>query len=276
MSYSEEYKLAYGKYLAAMNNFFATMRSMIASLLKSDKISEEEKNVMLLCLLCLFDGAFLSVLNSTYMQNVTGAMTVGLLFFSGLGAITGFMALNNNMTDRIALAGKIYVISTILALITVLTAPILAMILSNNLKYLSAVIIISIAFFTSGHKKLVNLGVRDLRPLLFITIFISIVEILIENNLTIPSIQINSNIIWLSIIATTAGFIENISIAIVSSKLGTCLNVSRFRYFASAGLFTIALALIGVPIPPSIPFVMLLAGIVMSWKVTDMKCPETS
>lgn len=276
MSYSEEYKLAYGKYSAAMNNFFATMRSMIASLLKSNKISEEEKNVMMLCLLCLFDGAFLSVLNSIYMQNVTGAITVGLLFFSGPGAITGFMALNNNMTDRIALAGKIYVISTILALITVLTAPILAMILSNNLKYLSAVIIISIAFFTSGHKKLVNLGVRDLRPLLFITIFISLVEILIENNLTIPSIQINSNFIWLSIIATTAGFIENIAVAIVSSKLGTCLNVPRFRYFASAGLFTIALALIGVPVLPSIPFVMLLAGIVMSWNVTNMKCPETS
>lgn len=269
MSYSEEYKLAYGKYLAAMNNFFATMRSMIASLLKSDKISEDEKNVTILCLLCLFDGAFFSVLSSTYMQNVTGAITVGLLFFSGPGAITGFMALNINMKDRIALAGKIYVISTILALITVLAAPMLAMILSNNMKYFSAVIIISIAFFTSGHKKLVNLGVRDLRALLLITIFIFIVERFMENNLTIPSIQINSNLMFLSIIATTAGFIENITAAIVSSKLRTCLNVPRFRYFASVGLFTIALALIGVPVPPSIPFVILLAGIVMSWNVID-------
>ena len=234
-------------------------------MLKSVKMSEEEKNVMMLCLLCLVDGAFLSVLSSAYMQNVTGAITVGLLFFSGPGAITGFMALNNNMTDRIALAGKIYVISTILALITVLAAPILAMILSNNLKYLSAIIIISIAFFTSKNKKLEKLGVKDLRALLLITIFIFTVEKFMENNLTIPLIQINSNIMLLSIIATTAGFIENIVTAIVSSKLGTCLNVPRFRYFASAGLFTIALALIGVPVPPLIPFVMLLAGIVMSW-----------
>lgn len=269
MGYSEESKPAYGKYFGAMNNFFAAMRSMIFSLLKSDKIPEEEKNVRMLCLLCLVDGAFLSVLSSNYMENVTGAITVGLLFFSGPGAITGFMALNNNLKDRMAVAVKIYFISTIAAIITVIAAPILAMILSKNLKYLSAVIIISIAFFTSGNKKLVNLGVRDIRPLLLITIFIFIVERFMENNLTIPSIQINPNIMLFSIIATTAGFIENTVAAIVSSKLGTSLNVPRFRYFASVGLFTIALALIGVPVPSTIPFVMLILGIVMSWNATN-------
>jgi hypothetical protein len=269
MNYSEEYEPAYRKYVRAVNNFAVAMQSMIVSLFESDKNSEEEKNIKMLCLLCLVDGAFLSVLSSNYMQNVTGAITVGLLFFSGPGAITGFMAVNNNLKNKVALAGKIYLISTVVAMVTVIFAPILVVILSKNLKYLSAVIIISIAFFTSGHKKLANLGVRDLRPLLLITIFIFVVERFMENNLTIPSIQINPNIMLFSFIATTAGFIENTVAAIVSSRLGPSLNVARFRYFASAGLFTIALALIGVPVPASIPFLILIVGIVLSWDVTN-------
>ena len=236
-----------------------------------------EQRLLLLALLPLFDGVAVSALVGHVLTDVRTTVGFGVNVFSGAGCLSIALALAGSRAQRVAAVARVYLLWVFpLGLLAAAFASVVTQALLPEFVVFSALILIGLALEFAG----VGLAPRGPRPSSVsaqwswalrlvsvpqIVLVIGLAASLLNVFRTRPALSLQPSLAHLSTVtmAIVAGMVLTLIGALVGELAQEYIDPAAVRLGGAIGLFSIALLILGVPVPEITPLASLIAGLVV-------------